>query len=135
MAFQSGNPSVVEEIVQEFYTDMKRDLNIVDIVDLMFEKRFIDHQFKRNLEREAQQHGPTKANQVLLDYLIENGTLEMLERFCDILEESSKRLPRHKKWADELRRQQSKVRMCTLVDYFVASPLCSEVCPRDYPFV
>ena len=73
MAFQSGNPSVVEEIVQEFYSDMKRDLNTVDIVDLMFEKRFIDHQFKRNLEREKQQHGPTKANQVLLDYLIEKG--------------------------------------------------------------
>ena len=94
MAFQSGNPSVVEEIVQEFYTDMKRDLNTVN---LMFEKRFIDHHFKRNLGREAQQHGPTKANQVLLDYLIEKGTLETLERFCDILEESLNRLPRHKK--------------------------------------
>ena len=80
MAFQSGNSSVVEEIVQEFYSDMKRDLNIVDTVDLMFEKRFIDHQFKRNLERETQQHGPTKANQVLLDYLIEKGTLETLKK-------------------------------------------------------
>ena len=34
--------TVVEEIVQELYPDMKRDLNIVDTVDLMFEKRFID---------------------------------------------------------------------------------------------
>ena len=111
MAFRFGNPSVVEEIVQEFYSDMKRDLNIADIVDLMFEKHFIDHQFKRYLERERQQHGPTKANQVLLDYLIEKGTLETLERFCDILEESSKRLPRHKEWADKLRQQLSKVRV------------------------
>ena len=82
---------------------MKRDLNIADTVDLMFEKRFIDHHFKRNLERETQQHGPTKANQVLLDYLIENGTLETMERYCDILEESSKRLPRHKEWLDKLK--------------------------------
>ena len=115
MAFQSGNPSVVEEIVQEFYPDMKRDLNIVDIVNLMFEKRFIDpHHFKRNLERETQQHGPTEANQVLLDYLIEKGTLKTMEMFCNILEENSNRLPRHKKWADKLRRQLSKVRVPTL---------------------
>ena len=87
MAFQSGSPSVVEEIVQDFYSDMKRDPNIVD---LMFEKRFIYHQFKRNLERETQQHCPTKANQVLLDYLIEKGTLKTLERFCDTLKKAQR---------------------------------------------
>ena len=86
MASQAG---VILQLL-EFYNDIKRDLNIVDIVDSMFEKRFTDHQFKRNLERETQQHGPTKANQILLDYLIEKGTLETMERFCDILEESSR---------------------------------------------
>ena len=84
MASQRGQPTIsVEEIVQEFFSDMKKELNIKRIADVLYSKRLIDHYLKKKIDREAIQD--VDANELFLDHLIRNGALETLRRFCEVL--------------------------------------------------
>ena len=98
----------VEEILREFFIDMKKELNIKAIAGVLYTKEFVGHDLRQEIERETTQ---SASNQLFLDHLIKNHTLETLSEFCDILEETAKseRLPRHKKWSDKLKLKLTKV--------------------------
>ena len=109
MASQMGPPTIsVEEIVREFFSDMKKELNTKRISDVLFAKGLIDFDLKKNIDREANQ---VDANELLLSHLIRNGTLETLRRFCEVLEETAKShsLPHHKAWSNKLKQKLTKV--------------------------
>ena len=98
----------VEEILREFYIDVKKELNIKAIADILYTKEFIGLDLKQEIERETTQ---SASNQLFLDHLIKNHTLETLSEFCHILEETAKsqRLPHHKKWSNKLKLKLTKV--------------------------
>ena len=99
----------VEEIVQEFFSDMKRELNIKNIAGVLYTKKLIDHSLKQSINRAA--IVSEDANELLLDHLIRNGTLETLSSFCDVLEETSKSnsLSHHRDWSNKLKQKLTKV--------------------------
>ena len=110
MAAGMGPPTIsVEEVMREFFIDMKKELNTKRISDVLYTKGLIDFDLKINIDREANQ---VDANQLLLEHLIRNGTLETLRRFCEVLEETSQShlLPHHKAWSNKLKQKLTKVR-------------------------
>ena len=109
MAAETGPPTIsVEEVMREFFIDMKKELNIKRIADVLYAKGLIDFDLKKNIDREASQ---VDANELLLEHLIRNGTLETLRRFCEVLEETSQShlLPHHKAWSNKLKQKLTKV--------------------------
>ena len=102
----------LEDILRECYVDLKRDLNIEKAADLLFARGIIDYRLKIELGcvSEKRGHG-SDANELFLQHLIQNGTLEDFKRFCDVLEESgvSELLPRHTSWAENLKKKLSEV--------------------------
>ena len=110
MASETGPPTIsVEEVVREFFIDMKKELNTKHIADVLYAKGLIDYNLKKNIDREANQDVDT--NELLLGHLIKNGTLETLRRFCDVLEETAKShsLPHHRAWSSKLKQKLPKV--------------------------
>ena len=110
MASQTGPPTIsVEEVVREFFIDMKKELNTKRIADVLYSKGLIDYNLKKSIDREANQD--VDANELLLDHLIRNGTLETLRRFCEVLEETanSHPLPHHREWSNKLKQKLTKV--------------------------
>ena len=110
MASQTGPPTIsVEEVVREFFIDMKKELNAKLIADVLYTKGLIDYNLKKSIGREANQD--VDANELLLDHLIRNGTLETLRRFCEVLEETaeSHSLPHHIAWSNKLKGKLTKV--------------------------
>ena len=107
MAKTTGTP-LVEEILQEFFIDIKRELNIKTISGVLFTKKFIGYDLMQDIDREAT---PNLSNQLFLDHLIRNGTLETLRRFCEVLEETAEShlLPHHRAWSNKLKRKLTKV--------------------------
>ena len=106
----TGPPTIsVEEIVREFFSDMKKELNTKRIADVLYAKGLIDYNLKKKIDREANQD--VDANELLLDHLIRNGTLETLRRFCEVLEETanSHSLPHHRAWSNKLKQKLTKV--------------------------
>ena len=98
----------VEEILREFFTDMKRELNVKAIADVLYTKEFIGHDLRKEIERETTR---SASNQLFLNHLIENHTPETLLEFCHILEETAKSesLPHHRKWSNTLKLKLTKV--------------------------
>ena len=110
MAAETGPPTIsVKEVFREFFSDMKKELNIKSIADILYAKGLIYYDLKRNIDREANQD--VDANELLLDHLIRNGTLETLRRFCEVLEETSEShsLPHHRAWSNKLKQKLTKV--------------------------
>ena len=108
LAKMAASTTTVEEIIREFYVDVKKELNIKAIVDVLYAKRIVYFDLMRDIEREATSN---IGNQLFLDHLIKNGTLETLTRFCDVLEETaeSELLPHHKYWSEKLKRKLTTV--------------------------
>ena len=109
MAAKTGPPTIgVEEVMREFFIDMKKELNTKRISDALYAKGLIDFDLKKNIDREANQ---VDANELLLEHLIRNGTLETLRKFCEILEETAQShlLPHHRAWSNKLKQKLTKV--------------------------
>ena len=109
MASQTGPPTIsVEEVVRDFFIDMKKELNTKRTADVLYAKGLIDYNLKKSIDREANQDD---ANELLLDHLIRNGTLETLRRFCEVLEETAQShlLPHHREWSNKLKRKLTEV--------------------------
>ena len=54
MASQTGPPTIsVEEIMREFYSDMKKELNTKHIADVLYTKGLIDFDLKEKIDLEA----------------------------------------------------------------------------------
>ena len=86
-AGETGPPTIsVEEVMREFFIDMKKELNTKCVSDVLYVKRMIYFDLKKNIDREANQ---ADANELLLEHLIRNGTLETLRRFCEVLKETA----------------------------------------------
>ena len=122
MAKTTGTP-LVEEILREFFIDIKRDLNLKAISGVLFTKRFIGYDLMQDIDREAT---PNLSNQLFLDHLIRNGTLETLSMFCDVLEETSEShlLPHHRAWSNKLKQKLTKVslhKLNSIIPYSRAS--------------
>ena len=112
MASDKGSsPTSVEEIVREFFIDMKKELNIKRIADVLYARGLIDCYLMERIpfDREASQD--VDANGIFLNHLIRNGTLETLRRFCEVLEETSKShlLPHHRAWSEKLKQKLTEV--------------------------
>ena len=101
----------VEKVVREFFSDMKKELNIKRIADVLYAKGLIDFDLKSRINREANQD--VDANELFLDHLIRNGTLETLRRFCEVLEETAQSysLPHHRAWSIKLKQKLTQVSM------------------------
>ena len=99
----------VEKVVQEFFSDMKRELNIKAIASALYTKKLIAHSLKQNINREA--IASKDANELLLDHLIRNCNLETFSRFCDVLEETaeSNSLPHHRDWSNKLKQKLTEI--------------------------
>ena len=104
----AASNTTVEEIIREFYVDIKKELNIKAIVDVLYARRIVDFDLMRDIEREATS---SIGNQLFLDHLIRNGTLETLTRFCHALEETARSeiLPHHRYWSEKLKRKLTTV--------------------------
>ena len=110
MATKTGPPTIsVEEIIREFFIDMKKELNTKRIADVLYAKGLIDHDLKKTIDREANQD--VDANELLLSHLITNGTLETMRRFCEVLEETAEShlLPHHRTWSNKLKQKLTEV--------------------------
>ena len=129
MAAEGGPLTIsVEEIVREFFIDMKKELNTKRIADVLYAKGLIDYDLKKKIDVEANQ---VDANELLLDHLIRNGTLETLRRFCEVLEETanSQSLPHHRVWSNKLKQKLTKVSRLELnriSPYSIASAWCPD---------
>ena len=108
MAKTTGTLPLIEEILQEFFTDIKRELNMKAISGVLFTKKLIGYDLMQDIDREAT---PNLSNQLFLDHLIRNGTLETLSMLCDVLEETSEShlLPHHRAWSNKLKQKLTKV--------------------------
>ena len=98
----------VEEIVREFYIEMRNEMNLKVIADVLYARGLIDHGLKETIDRKEVKQ---VANEQFLDHLIRNGTLETLRRFCEVLEETanSQSLPHHRAWSNKLKQKLTKV--------------------------
>ena len=108
-AGETGPPTIsVEEVMREFFIDMKKELNTKCVSDVLYVKRMIYFDLKKNIDREANQ---ADANELLLEHLIRNGTLDTLRRFCEVLKETaeSHSLPHHRAWSNKLKQKLTKV--------------------------
>ena len=103
----------VEEILQESYADMGKELNIKAIADDLFSANFITHELMLKI-REEPAIG-IGGNGLFLDHLIANGTVETVTRFSGLLQETgqSKCLPRHTHWSAKLKQRLDEVSWCT----------------------
>ena len=131
----------VEDIVREFYIEMKRELNLKGVADVLYARRLIDLRLKETIDRKEMTQD---ANELFLDHLIRNGTLETLRRFCEVLEETanSHLLPHHRAWSNKLKQKLTKVSRhklnrispspysCVCVCVCVCLCLCVRACVR-----
>ena len=98
----------VEEIIREFYIEMKKELNLKVIADVLYARGLIDHGLKQTIDREVMTQAA--ANGLFLDHLIGNGTLDTLRMFCEVLKTAeSHLLPHHRDWSNKLKQKLTKV--------------------------
>ena len=96
----------MEAVLLSCYTFLVDNLNIVHILDDMFQNELIDSELYDQLSEEMSHK---KANRNLLRHMQKNMGSKELQQFCEILDRSSDDCPVHESCVKELRDAISKV--------------------------
>ena len=98
------NVKEVEIIIKIHYTRLLEQLNVTNLVDYLYEKGFVSGQLKEKIEIRTKSDGRREGNKLYIDHLVSNGTLSTLEKFAQLLIDTSDKLCNevHREWGTTL---------------------------------
>ena len=98
------NVKEVEIIIKRHYTRLLEQLNVTSLVDYLYEKGIVSGQLKEKIEIRTKSDGRREGNKLYIDHLVSNGTLSALEKFAQLLIDTSDKLCNevHREWGTTL---------------------------------
>ena len=98
------NVKEVEIIIKIHYTRLLEQLNVTSLVDYLYEKGMVSRKLKEKIEIRTKSDGREEGNKLYIDHLVSNGTLSTLEKFAQLLVDTSDKLCNevHREWGTTL---------------------------------
>ena len=97
----------VESIIRKHYTSLLKKLNVQQLVDYLYERKMVSGSLMEKIENADSRR---EANKVYIDHLVSNGTLSTIQRFAQLLVDTSDILSIdvHKEWGTTLLKEIKK---------------------------
>ena len=97
----------VENIIQKHYTSLLDKLNVKKLVDYLYEEKMVSGPLMEKIEKADSRR---EANKVYIDHLSSSGTVSTLQKFAQLLIDTSDKLCNevHREWGTTLLKEVKK---------------------------